>query len=566
MHHIGPVAGLAAHGPWVASAGYDNRLILWDAATRTALARVDHDHLVNACDFSHDGRWLVSASSDCSARVWSVPDLRLCAVLPGHGDDVDMARFSPDDRLIATCALDRLVRVYSRDGHLLHTIAGHTGNVLSLVWRDQRRFVTSSVDGTVREWDAETGTAHSVTDLGMRCDCVVIAPDGALIAGDDRGRIALIDAVGEAPRFFDGHSAGIKKLVLARDGHRLVTLGYDAALAVWDIARGTPRCIAREPLPAAVWARSAAFLADGRIAVGTFGGTYALFDPASAQWDLAGVGAGAAINALVEHDGMLASIGDAGQVVIDGKPARNLGSLCNFLCPAPGHLFTGGHLGTLFDAQTGHDLHRHHSPLNCAVAFSRGGVPHIAVGTYTGEILVFALASVPRLVRALAAHGNAVKSLAAGHGLLLSVCANGTLAWHDCADLSEVRRVERAHTRIANAGVVLGDGGFATVGRDRMLRLWTRAGDAAFATPHPNSVKSLAASPCGRWIASGSYGGTIAVFNRAAETFLPLRRISKAGISALCWSARAGTFVAADYAGALHAFPTPVLADRREAA
>jgi WD40 repeat protein len=107
MHHVGPIAGVAAHGSWIASAGYDNRLILWDATSRRALARSAHDHLVNACAFSHDGRYLVSASSDYSARIWSLPDLRLIAVLGGHGDDVDMARFSPDDALVATCALDR---------------------------------------------------------------------------------------------------------------------------------------------------------------------------------------------------------------------------------------------------------------------------------------------------------------------------------------------------------------------------------------------------------------------------------------------------------------------------
>ena len=158
MHHVGPIAGVAVHGAWVATAGYDNRLIVWDAATRQALARVDHDHLINACDFSHDGRWLVSASSDCSARIWSLPDLRLQVVLAGHDDDVDMARFSPDDAWIATCALDRMVRVFARDGRLIHAMGGHTGNVLSLAWRDSRHFVTTSVDGTLRQWDALAGT------------------------------------------------------------------------------------------------------------------------------------------------------------------------------------------------------------------------------------------------------------------------------------------------------------------------------------------------------------------------------------------------------------------------
>ena len=88
MKHLGPIAGIAAYGPWVATAGYDNRLILWDASSRTALGRVNHDHLINSCAVSHDGRLLVSASSDYSGRIWSVPGLQLRSVLVGHGDDV----------------------------------------------------------------------------------------------------------------------------------------------------------------------------------------------------------------------------------------------------------------------------------------------------------------------------------------------------------------------------------------------------------------------------------------------------------------------------------------------
>jgi len=561
MHHTGPIAGVAAHGSWVATAGYDNRLILWDAATRQALARVDHDHLVNACDFSHDGRWLVSAGSDYTARIWSLPDLRLSVVLAGHGDDVDMARFSPDDRLIATCALDRMVRVYTRDGRMVHAMAGHTGNVLSLAWLDTARFVTTSVDGTLREWHAATGTCRRVIEIGMRTDCVAIAPDGTIVAGDDRGRIAVLAGAGPAPEFTPAHRAGIKKLVLSRDGARLVTLGYDRALGVWDMTGGAPRLVAMNPMLGSTWARAAAVLPDGRIAVGTFGGTYALFDPAAASWDCTGVAAGPALNAVVERNGALVAIGDAGVVLTDGVPGTDLGSLCNFLAPAGDRLFAGGHLGELYDVDRGADsgqvLHRHHAPLNCAVSFARGGVVHLAVGTYTGEILVFALAGPARLIRIIPTHAHAIKALAVSQDRLFSVCANGTLAWHDTETLEELCRVQRAHTRIANAGVALRDGGFASVGRDRVLRLWLRGGDHAFATPHPNSVKALAASACGRWIASGCYGGTVVIFDRAASTFSPMSRISKAGIAALCWSAHAGGFVAADYAGTLHAVPLP---------
>lgn len=566
MHHIGPIAGVAAHGSLVATAGYDNRLILWDGDTRTALARADHDHLINACDFSRDGRWLVSASSDYSARVWSLPDLRLQVVLAGHGDDVDMARFSPDDRLIATCALDRLVRVFARDGRLIHAMAGHTGNVLSLAWCDPSRLVTTSVDGTLREWDAQTGACLRVIEIGMRTDCVAIAPDGTIVAGDDRGRIAVLSDPAAVPCFTAAHCAGIKKLVLSCDGTRLVTLGYDRALGVWDMSHGLPVLLAMNDLPAQIWARAAAVLPDGRIAVGTFGGTYALFDPVSAAWDCQGVAAGPALNAVAERGHAIVAIGDAGVVLTDGEPGTVLGSLCNFIRPGGRRLYAGGHLGELYDADTGQVLHRHHSPLNCAALIQRGGVPHLAVGTYTGEILVFALPGTPRLIRTIAAHTNAIKALATIAGRLLAVCANGTVSWHDGETLDEMRRIERAHTRIANAAVALGDHGFASVGRDRVLRLWLAEGDHAFATPHPNSVKALAASPCGRWLASGGYGGTTVVFDCHNRSFGSMRRISKAGIAALCWSALEGGFVAADYAGALHSVAVPVAGAARLAA
>lgn len=564
MHHSGPIAGVAAQGPWVATAGYDNRLILWDAVTRLPVARSTHDHLVNACDFSHDGRYLVSASSDYSARIWSLPDLRLIAVLTGHDDDVDMARFSPDDSLVATCALDRVVRVFGADGVLRHAMQGHTGNILSLAWLDDHRFVTSSVDGTLRTWHADKGMCLGVDDLGMRSDCVEITRDGRIMAGDDLGRIAVVQ--GGTPIFVAGHQAGIKKLVIARDGQRMVTLGYDRMLAVWDVTAAIPRMVARSEIPPQVWARAAAVCPDGRIAVGSFGTTFGLFDPQTALWDMEGVSAGPAINAIIEQAGTILTIGDAGALQADGAFAGNVGSLCNFLCAAQGRVLTGGHLGEICDAASGAVLYRHHAPLNCATAFAMGGAPHVAIGAYTGEILLFEVGSDLTLVRVIHPYAHAVKSLASAGGLLFSVCANTDIAWHDPASGTEIRRVAHAHTRIANAACALADEGFASVGRDRMLRLWLNDCAPAFRTPHPNSVKCMAASPCGRWIASGSYGGTVALFDRATRSFLPMRRISKAGISALCWSETGGCFLAASYAGEVMPLPIPETLAQRAAA
>ncbi|WP_323851709.1 WD40 repeat domain-containing protein [Xenorhabdus szentirmaii] len=74
MKHFSPISGIASFQErYLATAGYDNQVILWDAQNKQAIHRVNHDHLANQCSFSPDGRWLVSASSDYSARIWEVP-------------------------------------------------------------------------------------------------------------------------------------------------------------------------------------------------------------------------------------------------------------------------------------------------------------------------------------------------------------------------------------------------------------------------------------------------------------------------------------------------------------
>ena len=98
-----------------------------------------HDHLANQVAFSPDGRHLVSSSSDHTARLWSIPDLKLLAVLAAQLDDVEMSAFHPRRELIATASRDHGARVYDFQGRLCVQFTGHTADVISIAW---------SADGT----------------------------------------------------------------------------------------------------------------------------------------------------------------------------------------------------------------------------------------------------------------------------------------------------------------------------------------------------------------------------------------------------------------------------------
>ncbi len=554
MRHTGPISGIAAHADeYVATAGYDNQVILWDAATKRAVSRSFHDHLANQVSFSPDGTRLLTSSSDHTARLWSVPELKLLAVLSDHTDDVEMSVFHPTDPLIATASRDHRVRVYGFDGALRAVFEGHTADVISVEWSGPGELISSSDDGTIKRWSLETGAMVEDFDLGgVETDTVALDADGTVFAGNDDGEIIRIDATGTVTT--PAHDAGIKRLVLNAARGMLVSLSYDRKLRVWDISGDRLTQVASSSLPSDVWPRSCAFLGDTTLVFATFGSSYARYEITSDDWDLAGVEPTGGANAVTRFRGSSWTIGDAGILRRDGEIAARTGSLCNFLTPVGDRLVTGGQMGTVFDALTGEPLHQHRSPLNCGAAFEREGRPHLVIGTYTGEGLVFSLADDGTVTfeAALPLHANAVKGVAVAQDTIFSVCADTEAAWFSTRTLTETGRTPSAHDRIANGCVGLPDGRFASVSRDLKLRVWTGQNATVLATPHDHSIKCVAGSADGRYIATGGYNGLIAVHDRVSGEWPVIERPTTAGISTLHFDAEHGLFLASSYDGRVY--------------
>ncbi|MCX4474627.1 WD40 repeat domain-containing protein [Micromonospora sp. NBC_01655] len=571
MQHIAPISGVACwKDEYVATAGYDNQLIVWDAATHLPVARSFHDHLANQCTFSPCGRFLASASSDHTARLWRVPDLTLAAVYAGHDDDVEMVAFRADGERVATASRDRRIRVFTREGGLVHVLAGHEADVISVQWlAGGRRLVSSSDDGTVRLWDAEAGRLEHVVDLGdCETDTVVVGPDGRLYAGNDDGEIVVIDG-GEKRGAVRAHDAGIKRLQFDQATDALISMSYDRRVKVWSAsATELLTLVSETAAPPSIWMRSAAAAPNGRTVFATFGSTYATYDRATGEWDASRVEDTQGVNATAVIDGAVWTVGDAGVVRVDGRFARRLPSLCNFLLEWRGDgrgddlVLTGGQTGELFDARTGALVHRHRSPLNCGALVPAPGSPadagppatNAVVGAYTGEGLLFERAEdgSPRLARTIPLHTNAIKGLACDGEVLFSVSANRAAAYH-AADGTLVERLDGAHDKIANAVVAVAPGLFASVSRDLHLRLWSGDGVRRIESPHRHSIKCVAACPVTSLVATGSYDGTIVVYDLAAGGWLTPHRPTAAGISSLAWSGVPGIFLASSYDGAVYA-------------
>jgi WD40 repeat protein len=85
---------------------------LWENATADPKQVRAHDDWVSDANASTNGEWLVTASSDGTARIWSTRSGTPIAVLRGHRGEVSRVVFSPDGTQVVTASADGSVRVW----------------------------------------------------------------------------------------------------------------------------------------------------------------------------------------------------------------------------------------------------------------------------------------------------------------------------------------------------------------------------------------------------------------------------------------------------------------------
>jgi toxoflavin biosynthesis protein ToxC len=578
IHHTSPISGIDCYGNRVVTAGYDNRLILWQIdplGPPRGYAVGMHDHLVNQCRFSSDGRFIVSASSDYSARIWSCSEagMQLQAVLTGHLDDVEMACFSSTDQLIATASRDHTIRIYDLSGACLHVLKGHSKDVLSVHWSGgDQLLVSSSDDGCVIIWDSATGKPLSTHDLGdTEADTIAIGPGDVVFSGDDRGQITATTA--DNKTHYPAHRSGIKRLIVNKDKTLLLSASYDRRLCLWGLGNDCLSLIREIAIPQDAWPRSLCISDDGQqIHMGSFGGTFRTYDQVKATWISLEHNRTDGLNALSHHDNKLWSVGDAGLLRSDGGDTVDLGSLCNTLLASPIGLLTAGQKGVVYlirsterDGYQSSPLYHHNCPINCSLLSTDIDGREVAFfGTYNGEVLRLKFdpsAAALMQVHVIRIMPNAVKGLAEFEpGKLFAVCANGDAVWFS-VDGAIRHQMPAVHHKIANACVNINPGLIASVSRDMCLYLWSQDGLLKrIQSPHTHSIKCLAFhSP---WIITASYDGILHFYHITHQAWSDQHcRLTCAGISCLLPSSnsnRSGASIhASSYDGHIYTHRLP---------
>jgi WD40 repeat protein len=224
-----------------------------------------HSGLVGRAAFSPDGKRVVTASFDGTARTWDADSGQPLLTLAGHMGIVWDAAFSPDGKRIVTAGADGLAIVWdANSGQRLQTLAGHKGMVLSAVFSpDGTRIATAGQDHTAQVWDVTSGKSlATLTGNTWIVYQARFSPDGKRIvtAGSDDSVRVWDAATGKQQLSLAGHTDDVMDATFSPDGTRIVTASDDHTVRLWDAVTGEPLGVLTGSTD---WVFTVAFSPDG---------------------------------------------------------------------------------------------------------------------------------------------------------------------------------------------------------------------------------------------------------------------------------------------------------------
>jgi WD40 repeat protein len=490
MHHEGAVvyAAFSPDGRRLVTASRDNTARLWDLGGDNPVATVleGHQNWVLHAAFSPDGRRLVTASTDKTARLWDLGGERpVATVLEGHQQPVVHAAFSPDSRRLVTASMDNTARLWDLGGErpVAIVLEGHADGVMYAAFNsDGQQLVTASIDKTARLWDLGGERPAATVLEGHQAGVMhaVFSPDRRHLVTASWDKTArLWDLGGERPvaTVLEGHRDMVAHTAFSPDGRRLVTASHDNTARLWDLGGEHPVAVTVLEGHQELVAHTV-FSPDGRRLV------TASWDDTARLWDLGGERPVATV--LAGHQGPVA------HVAFSPYAERPVATVI------------AGHQGPVAHA-----------------AFSPNG-RCLITASLDKTARLWDLGSERPIVTVLEGHQGQVKHAAFSPDgrRLVTTSSDGTARLWDLGGECPVATVLEGHQTEVMHAVFSPDGRRLVTASWKTAWLWDLGGDQPVATVlegHQNWVVHAAFSPDGRRLVTASWDNTARLWDLGSK-------------------------------------------------
>lgn len=219
--HTNGVITVHFDGELLASGSIDKSIKVFNFQTKVSYCLRAHDDWVNSVRLDNESRTLLSASDDCTVKLWDLDSKTVIRTFHGHVGHVQQVLpmpidFEPDEDVITGCTAADNTDANSDCSSHSETSAPHRA---------------SSVAGSQDE------DVRSHYGAGFVSDPSRPLPPRYLLTGGLDSTIRLFDsATGKCLKTFFGHLEGVWGL--AGDSLRVVTGANDACVKLWEPRSG----------------------------------------------------------------------------------------------------------------------------------------------------------------------------------------------------------------------------------------------------------------------------------------------------------------------------------------
>jgi WD40 repeat protein len=536
-----------------------------------------HSGDLSALAFSPDGNLLASgAQEENEVFIWDVAAGVERARLEGHAGWIRSLAFSPDGRIIASGSVDQTVILWDvESGRQLRTLEGHQDFLGAIAFSpDGSSLASASRDGTARLWDVATGRERDgfaftapvdpQTNEPFWLTGISFSPDGDMLAvGSISGSVHMLDASsGRQQRELQGHDGWvvIRGLSFSPDGELLASASLDGTVHLWSPRTGADRGMLQQRglrLLGLTWSPNSERLATSS----DMAGSVAIWDVGSQEVAQSAILAQGAVTTLTYSDsgGLLGSGGANGTVRVhileDGREV-----------PLSGGAPTNQYIAFLSDTQLvalsdagevvvinlagSTDVQQLEGLDGFALSVSVSNDRRlIAAGNERGEVILWDATSFEEL-RTLRGLGGPVYDLAFNSdGSQVAAVTNDpaerpkVIVWD--ATTGDTRTTFSGHSGpITAIDMPSGQNWGVSSSSDRTLKIWDAAnGDEIRTIEAPAEqgwYSSIAFSPDGAVLVTGSYAGEVAFWDSATGQRLAGYNLGGGSVLALAYSPDGG--------------------------
>ncbi|KAF5336475.1 hypothetical protein D9611_006642 [Ephemerocybe angulata] len=202
--------------------------------------------------FSPDGKYVAAAINSEKLGTWAIrvytrggQHARGVALME-HAQWISAIAYSPNGRYIASSSQDGAIRLWDAQTGLSTSkpLRGHNSIAWGVSYSPDGRYIASgSADNTVRLWDVET-MQQAVGPLSGHTagvQCVAFSPNGKyVVSGSADKSLRMWDAhTGQAVlEPMTGHTGMIRSVAYSPDGERIVSGSHDCTIRIWDMHTG----------------------------------------------------------------------------------------------------------------------------------------------------------------------------------------------------------------------------------------------------------------------------------------------------------------------------------------